>query len=73
MSDTATVTQLPDCDFCGEEAHYDFKTVFGPWANGCDADYIRHRLYSILGTGKGQRLEVQSCGKENLDITEGEA
>jgi len=56
-------SKLPDCDFCGDEAHYDGKTILGPWANMCR---ICFRKYSLgLGLGKGQKLVV-STGKEEI-------
>lgn len=54
------VTTLPSCDFCPADAAYDAKTKFGPWANLCVGHWIAHRAYAQLGTGMGQRLELQS-------------
>jgi hypothetical protein len=57
MSDTAKITQPKKCDFeCPLDAEYDFKTSGGPWANGCRVHYLQHRMFTTLGTGKGQRL-----------------
>lgn len=57
MADTAVVVEYPTCDFCKvEPARYDFKTVHGPWANGCLECYVVNRKYDELGTGKGQLL-----------------
>ena len=57
------VSKLPDCDFCGDEAHYDGKTILGPWANMCHSCF---RKYSIgLGLGKTQKLVI-SKGKEEI-------
>lgn len=61
MSDQATVSSLPSCDFCGMEgqqndAAYDFRTSMGPWAHGCERHYKMHRATPELGTGNGQRL-----------------
>ena len=56
------VPELPQCDFCKENgwntpAHFDGKTVFGPWANMCDSHF---RSYGTgLGLGIGQRLIVK--------------
>ncbi len=66
MGTQVTVVKLPFCDFCdfcgqnGLEttAEYDFRTVFGPWANGCEAHYLQHRATTALGTGNGQKLVV---------------
>lgn len=56
------VTKFPDCDLCAQrgvyrQARYDGKTVFGPWANMCDADF--EQFGTGLGIGKGQRLLIQ--------------
>lgn len=60
------VTSFPDCDLCVAEgyrpvrkAKYDFKTLSGPWANGCTTHYYQHRVYKELGTGKGQMLVLK--------------
>jgi hypothetical protein len=67
----AYVTGLPTCQICKflpddvdsaeppRTAEYDFKTQEGPWAYGCEPHYKALRLYSELGTGKGQKLEVR--------------
>lgn len=53
----AKVNTMPTCDFHdGCQAEYDFKTLMGPWANGCHAAWVENRRYSELGTGKGQML-----------------
>lgn len=52
----AIVTTLPKCDFCDKKANYDFKTLQGPWANGCPNHYIQWRMFRELGIGKGQQL-----------------
>jgi hypothetical protein len=50
---TATVAKYPDCSFCGEEAHFDGKTVNG-WAFMCDCCFV---VYGQgLGLGVGQQL-----------------
>lgn len=57
MSESVEVVSLPNCDFeCNDFASYDFKTKFGPWANGCNRHWIENRAFPTLGTGKGQRL-----------------
>ena len=58
MSETATVTELPACDFCGDTALYDGATLFGPWAFMCESDWKQNST-GRLGTGYGQRLEVE--------------
>lgn len=35
----AVVPELPKCDICGQEAHYDARTKLGFWANLCDDCY----------------------------------
>ena len=59
------LSELPKCDFADKggcsssEAHYDFRTIFGPWANGC---YTHFRMFGAsenLGVGHGQRLVVR--------------
>lgn len=52
----AKVSKMPSCSFCGEEAKYDFRINTGQWAYGCEKDYQAKRMYTNLGTGKGQRL-----------------
>lgn len=57
----AVVAKLPTCDFCQEEgierpARYDFRTRYGPWANGCAQHYEQHRAHESLGEGQGQYL-----------------
>ena len=65
MSEEVTILEPKGCDFCqqaGEgfvQAQFDFKTVMGPWANGCTRHYEKFRLYDRLGTGMGQRLIVK--------------
>jgi hypothetical protein len=50
------VVSIPACNFChdGTPGPYDFKTVMGPWANGCYEHYRYHAAFSTLGEGKGQ-------------------
>lgn len=57
------VPELPDCDFCGDVAHYDGKTKFGPWANMCLNCFRTHGVG--LGLGQGQELVVG--GSKNED------
>lgn len=56
----AYVAALPKCNFCENEALYDYKTKTGPWAYGCQQHYEWTRLYSKLGLGKGQKLVVKN-------------
>lgn len=50
----AIVSELPNCDFCGEHARYDGATKLGPWAFMCQKDWVSHGVG--LGLGKGQVL-----------------
>ena len=59
MSTQVKVSSLPQCNFGPEQAEYDFKTVFGPWAYGCREHYEALRQFPELGTGKGQKLIVE--------------
>ena len=46
-----------NCDFkCENEATVDGKTIYGPWANMCEAHFIEVGVG--LGTGRGQKLNV---------------
>ncbi len=55
--ETAKVSEIPNCDFCGELASYDARTKQGPWGFMCEDDF---KTYSTgkLGLGFGQKLEV---------------
>ncbi len=61
MSETVIVRALPPCDFNPKHgpAAYDFKTMVGPWANGCEDCWRTYWASSTLGTGRGQRLVAQ--------------
>ena len=53
-----TVATLPKCDLCrGGEAHYDARTIDGPWAYMCQEHFDHFGVG--LGTGKGQRLVLR--------------
>jgi len=54
---TAKVSEIPNCDFCGNPAQYDAQTTLGPWAFMCESDYQAHSTHK-LGLGFGQKLEV---------------
>lgn len=69
MSIAVEVATLPKCDWAGDDpkhpvAVYDFKTKYGPWANGCHKCYHEHRAHPELGTGKGQKLYISDHAKE---------
>lgn len=58
----AVVQSYPQCDMCNLQgnrnlAHYDGKTVLGPWAFMC---YEHFEQYGQgLGLGKGQELVLE--------------
>ena len=54
------IHELPDCNFCGEQARYDFPTRSGGWAYGCPLHYLAYRMYPTLGVGKGQQLITEN-------------
>lgn len=61
----ARVSAFPNCDFCKmrgitRSAEYDFKTVEGPWAFGCQDHFDGHHRYDKLATGMGQKLILDS-------------
>ena len=49
------VRDIPECNFCqdGTPGPYDFHTVHGPWANGCERHWQLYRV-GDLGVGTGQ-------------------
>ena len=57
MSNAAFVEELPPCDLCGNVAHFDARTVSGPWAHLCDLCFGQYGVG--LGTGLGQILKVR--------------
>lgn len=60
------VPEIPDCDFCvmqdvrGIPGPYDFKTVHGPWAHGCEIHYVANRVSPNLGVGVAQLWITES-------------
>ena len=50
-----------------ENIFYDARTFLGPWATMAPSSFELHRLtlneISSLGTGKGQRYELQPDGR----------
>ena len=48
------VDHIPKCDFCASPGPYDFKTIHGPWAHGCQQHWMQLRDAFDLGLGKGQ-------------------
>jgi hypothetical protein len=59
------VSEIPNCYFCEADGKpnvpgpYDFATIMGPWANGCERHWKVFRAASSLGTGKGQLWVTQ--------------
>jgi hypothetical protein len=48
---------LPQCNFCQEVAHYDFRMKNGHWAYACELHWIQYRpIIGGLGIGNGQVL-----------------
>jgi hypothetical protein len=53
--EVVVVTSIPQCNFeCEKPGPYDFKTIMGPWANGCLEHYQAFRAFPDLGVGKAQ-------------------
>jgi len=54
--EVVVVADIPACNFCqdGTPGPYDFATVMGPWANGCERHWLAFRR-GPLGEGSGQR------------------
>lgn len=60
MSTKVKMVSIPKCDFCTEnDAAYDGKTKFGPWAYMCPSCWDVNGC-GKLGTGYGQELELAS-------------
>jgi hypothetical protein len=54
--EVCVVASIPSCNFCkdGTPGPYDFATVMGPWANGCERHWKQYRANPKLGVGSGQ-------------------
>lgn len=50
------LTERP-CDFCGDAAEFDGRTVYGPWAYMCA--YHFNKVGTGLGVGSGQPLPIK--------------
>jgi len=51
---TVTLAERPHCDVCGAPAHYDSKTIYGPWA------YLCTKCYGEVGSSvHATRLTVE--------------
>lgn len=61
LRNIAVLPSLPKCDFCDQEALYDFKTNHGPWAYGCEVHWQAYRAVSRLGLGIGQLLVTEAA------------
>lgn len=60
------LSPVPGWDDFGRPIHdrfYDAATNDGPWAIMAPDSYYEHARYDDLGTGKGQRYELQPDGK----------
>ena len=44
------------------EVLYDAKTIYGPWALVTETSWKRHRVGPRLGTGFGQKYQLQADG-----------
>lgn len=51
------VARIPPCDICGEDAIFDAKTMYGPWANLCHKHFKQQGCR--VGPGFGQALVVE--------------
>ena len=56
------------CDLCGTDlkeatCFYDFRTVHGSWALGCEVCFTS--MGCGLGTGKGQKYSITTLEKIN--------
>lgn len=58
MSKFTFVERFPKCELYGKEAHYDAKTLWGPWAFLCVNCFKRYGIG--LGVGKGQELKISA-------------
>lgn len=74
----------PDCDMCKSQgynpvrkARYDARMYTGQWAYLCTGHYREYRGSKELGTGKGQKLvvesEVKKVGQRVINGMTGEA
>lgn len=62
---TVQVRELPNCDLCGEPAHYDGLTLYGMWGYMCQRHFTKIGIG--LGIGKGQELIVVRKGGDEID------
>lgn len=62
----STIGMLPACQFCPEGqkkyAVYEFKLRNNNWAFGCNAHYVEHRLFNMLGNDRGRVLCIPRPG-----------
>jgi hypothetical protein len=52
--DVVVVSGSKECDFCGDPALYDGRTLSGQWGYMCEACFNKYGVG--LGIGKGQRI-----------------
>lgn len=53
--EVVVVDAIPACQICGAaEGRYDFRTIHGPWANGCEECWLLLAATPRLGDGFGQ-------------------
>lgn len=60
------LSEVGKCDICKSEMgefFYDFATVMGPWALGCEACFRKYGRG--LGTGLGQKYNTET--REKVD------
>ncbi len=60
-SDKLEVNELPNCLFCGQEAHYNAKTEGDLWCYLCESCFMANGLG--LGPTEGQMLVLKSKSK----------
>lgn len=63
---TTEMAELPECDYCGDDAIVDGKTFTGPWAYMCGRHFDEHGVG--LGLGRGQRLILCTRDEEGSTI-----
>jgi hypothetical protein len=61
------ISPLPEtCDICHgpfdrvSNYFYDFKTIMGPWALGCQTCFEKYSVGGKLGTGLGQKYLIKT-------------
>jgi hypothetical protein len=69
------VPRVPACDFCqdGTAGPYDFATLMGPWANGCETHWRQYRRSPGLGAGSGQLWITEDQVQHDVPVRRGAA